>query len=54
MTKSKKDCIFRCLKCGFIWKDYPGPTECPNCNHLYVKWVNFEEWREEHYGNIGL
>lgn len=23
----------------------PGMTECPRCMSMYVKWTNFEEWR---------
>jgi hypothetical protein len=45
-TKYKLKAEFRCLKCGFEWKDKPGPTECRVCGHLYVKWVNYEEWRK--------
>ncbi len=37
---------FRCLRCGYRWKDKTGPTKCPNCGHLYVKWENYEELRE--------
>ena len=35
---------FKCLKCSFSYEDKPGPTQCPQCSHLYVKWVNYEEW----------
>jgi len=38
---------FQCLKCGCQWRNVPGPTQCPNCNHLYVKWVNYEEMKKE-------
>jgi rubrerythrin len=34
---------FKCLKCGYEYKDKPGPTICPKCSHLYVKWVNYED-----------
>lgn len=37
---------FKCLKCSCKWKDIPGPTQCPMCGHLYVKWENYEEMRE--------
>ena len=42
---------FKCLKCGHDWKDMTGPTQCPVCGHLYVKWVNYEQlakgWRNK-------
>ena len=35
---------YKCLKCGCKWKEVlRGPTQCPMCNHLYVKWVNYQE-----------
>ncbi len=37
---------FKCLKCTLNWSSKPGPTQCPKCGHLYVKWVNYEEWKE--------
>jgi len=41
----------RCLKCFYYWESQPGPTQCPICGHLYVKWENYEEmrkaWNEE-------
>ena len=41
----------RCLNCGHEWDSpsRPGPgahTACVSCAHLYVKWVNFEQWRK--------
>lgn len=36
---------FLCLKCSYIWESNPCPTQCPKCNHLYVKWVNYEKMR---------
>jgi rubredoxin len=39
---------FRCLECGYEYEEEPGPTSCPMCEHLYVKWVNYEEWRDNH------
>lgn len=36
---------YECLGCGHKW-ERPMPsgmnTKCPNCSHLYFKWVNFE------------
>ena len=37
---------FKCLRCNCRWKSEPGPTQCPACGHLYVKWINYEEMRE--------
>lgn len=36
----------KCLKCGCKWDSRPGPTQCPLCNHLYIKWVNYDEMRK--------
>jgi len=38
---------FKCLECDCHWQSYPGPTQCPKCAHLYVKWINYEEMRKE-------
>jgi rubrerythrin len=35
-----------CLKCNYEWNGKPGPIDCPKCLNHYVKWVNYEEWRE--------
>jgi rubrerythrin len=32
---------YECLKCGFLYESFPGPTQCPRCNHLYIKWHNY-------------
>jgi len=49
MYNKAKVAIFKCLKCDYKWKDMTGPTQCPKCGHLYVKWVNYEQlakkWR---------
>ena len=36
----------KCLQCGYEWESRPGPTQCPLCNHLYIKWVNYDEMRK--------
>ena len=36
----------RCQKCGHEWREKPGPTQCPECGHLYIDWLNFEEMRK--------
>lgn len=40
--------LYRCMRCKRRWEGDPGPVVCPQCAHVYVKWVNYEEWREEH------
>jgi predicted Zn-ribbon and HTH transcriptional regulator len=42
----KMKAIFKCLGCGYEYKAEPGPTECPKCKHIWIKWVNYEEWRK--------
>ena len=41
---------FRCLRCEYEYEDGPGPTTCPECGHIYIKWVDYEEWKK----SIGL
>ncbi len=36
---------YRCLQCEWEWEGKPGPTQCPLCNHDYVKWENYEEMK---------
>ena len=28
---------YRCTRCGHDFQEYAGPTECPNCQFMYVK-----------------
>jgi len=37
---------YRCCKCGHEWEQPPAQVTCPKCSHEYVKWVNYEAWRE--------
>ena len=38
---------YRCNGCGHAWHlAQPSQVTCPKCNHLYVKWVNFDAWRK--------
>lgn len=37
---------YNCLKCGYEWTSNPGPTQCPKCKNLYVKWINYEEMQK--------
>jgi len=34
---------YKCLKCKHGWEGKCGPTMCPKCNHLYIKWLNVKE-----------
>jgi DNA-directed RNA polymerase subunit RPC12/RpoP len=34
---------YKCLKCEYEWKQKAGPTQCPDCGHLYILWVNYDE-----------
>ena len=40
--------IYRCLNptCGMRYEGPPGPTQCPICRGLYIKWENYEEMRK--------
>ena len=37
-----RDAQYRCLACAHEWIGRRGPTVCPSCGHLYVKWLNYE------------
>ena len=39
---------YECYKCKYAWEHKPGPVTCPKCNHYYVKWVNYKEWRKKY------
>ena len=38
---------YKCLKCKYEYQELSGPTQCPKCNHLYIKWLNFEEMKKK-------
>lgn len=38
---------FCCLSCGVIYVHKSGPSNCPVCGHLYVKWLNVSEIRPD-------
>lgn len=38
----RRTAAYRCLSCGKEWGGWIGPTECPHCGHLYVKWLDYE------------
>lgn len=31
---------YECLKCGVIFEDGTGPTECPKCGHMYCRRID--------------
>lgn len=33
---------YACLQCCPAWSEPAGPTECPSCGWLYVRWTNYE------------
>lgn len=48
-----RDKQMKCLKCDFEWMSYKAVTECPKCDHKYVKWLNYsdfsnvyQEWKD--------
>lgn len=43
--------LYKCLKCDYLWFGKPGPVTCPKCCHLYIKWINYEEWRKDNRRN---
>ena len=35
---------YLCLKCNLEWEEeLKGPTECPKCHFIYIKWLNYKE-----------
>jgi len=41
---------YKCMKCDHKWEEvHRGPTLCPKCSHLYVKWLNYEELYEMYF-----
>lgn len=36
---------YKCMRCKFEYEDSPGLTQCPKCNHLYIEWINHEQYR---------
>lgn len=38
------DCEYKCQRCNckFITKQ-PGPVTCPQCNYLYIDWLNYKQ-----------
>ncbi len=46
----EEDAVYKCLKCGDIYNDIPGPTQCLECGSIWCEWVNWDEWSKKHYG----
>lgn len=36
----------QCLRCGHTWDSPTAYTECIKCGHEYVRWLNYEEWKQ--------
>ena len=36
--------LYKCLKCEHEFADYPGPTQCQKCGHVYLKWVSYQPY----------
>ncbi len=32
---------YECTVCQVNWQQERGPTQCPQCGHLYVRWLNY-------------
>lgn len=39
----------QCLACGRAWTAKAGSANCPKCQHVYVKWVNYEALMERYH-----
>lgn len=39
----EKSETYRCRACGLVYKEFPGPTQCPKCGGLYIDWINFKQ-----------
>ncbi len=42
-----------CIRCEHYYRSEPGPTQCPECGHLYVKWLNYEQLKKDGLINDG-
>ena len=36
---------FKCSHCEHEFEEEIGPVRCPQCGHIYVTWLNYEELR---------
>jgi hypothetical protein len=39
-------CLYECLSCHNVFTGKPGSVSCTKCKHVYVRWANYEQWRE--------
>ncbi len=38
---------YKCVECKQEWfQVVPGIDECLFCGHVYVEWVNYQEWKQ--------
>ncbi len=42
---------YLCLRCRYVYQDDPGPTQCPKCGHLYIKWLNYKDLNRRFFKN---
>jgi len=50
--KRKREAIYRCMDCGFIYSGSPGPQEeCRECGSLYLECIGEDN---ELHGSIGF
>jgi rubredoxin len=43
--KCKRQAIYKCSKCGFVYSEEPGPQKpCKKCGSEYFEWLNYEEF----------
>lgn len=42
---TRKTETYKCQRpaCMKVFRDYPGPTTCAHCDHLYVTWLTYKE-----------
>jgi hypothetical protein len=46
ISTEKKYPHFKCLKCEHEFLlEKPEPTFCLKCGHLYVKWLNYDNFK---------
>ena len=39
-----KQARYECYRCKHRYVGPAGPTQCPRCGNLYIKWLNYKEW----------
>jgi len=38
---------YQCLDCDYEFKTVPQPVQCPRCECLYLKWLNYSEFERQ-------